>query len=308
MLCAQLRYLIQIAKYKSINTAAEHLYITPQALGESLRKLEKEINLQLFNRSHAGISLTKDGEKVLADSKKIIDIIDSWQLLAEKRQEVIAGQVNCVILPQYSSVIIDCMSDLHNSYPLIEFIHYETRGENILKYLQKNQATIAVLLANNIFTIRYLMMFAKQNDFMLETITNTEKVCLCLNRQNCLAQNEKISLQDCNNLILATLSEEQEIDNVDHTQFFSHEKTFLFHTYSELLAMISKNENIATLIPEIVFNKEAGYFKNLTRVYIKEYDFSQPLVILYPNEKHCNAAEKIVLEVLKKNILSYLKE
>lgn len=306
MLCNQLRYFIAVANAKSINKAAEHLYISSQALGESLRKLEKEVDLQLFIRSHSGIKLTGDGEKILSDSKKIIEIIDNWQQIAEYRKSVVDGEVNIVLLPQYSRVVIECMSVLHDIYPSIQINHYETRGFNILETLLSHKANIAVLLANNTLTLDYIEAFAKQNNFTMEILENKEKVCLCLNEKHPLACREHISLDECEDLILATLLEEQLIANIDHTKYFSHKKSFQFYNYTELTSMIAKSFDVAALVPEIIFNEYAVQRPTLSKVYISEYNFSRPIIILQSSSSSWSKAEKIVLEEFKKALSSYM--
>ena len=54
-----LQYFIEVAKSKSINAAAEKLYISQPALGIAIKNLEKELGFPLFERSHNGVKLTQ---------------------------------------------------------------------------------------------------------------------------------------------------------------------------------------------------------------------------------------------------------
>ena len=60
----QLQYLIEISKHKSMNIASQKLHISPQALSTAMKGLEKELNMQLLERTTMGVSLTEDGEKL----------------------------------------------------------------------------------------------------------------------------------------------------------------------------------------------------------------------------------------------------
>lgn len=60
----QLQYLIEISKHKSMNIASQRLHISPQALSTAMKGLEKELNMQLLERTTMGVSLTKNGEKL----------------------------------------------------------------------------------------------------------------------------------------------------------------------------------------------------------------------------------------------------
>lgn len=61
----QLKYLISISHYHSMNLAAEALYITPQALSASIKHLESELGTTIFERTNKGVSFTEDGKRVL---------------------------------------------------------------------------------------------------------------------------------------------------------------------------------------------------------------------------------------------------
>ncbi|MGN0144734.1 MAG: LysR family transcriptional regulator [Clostridium sp.] len=64
---------IAAADLGSFAKAAEHLYISPTAVMKQINALESHINLQLFERTHTGIHLTKAGSMIYEDAKFIID-------------------------------------------------------------------------------------------------------------------------------------------------------------------------------------------------------------------------------------------
>ena len=75
----QLEYVQEIARQGSIKMAAEKLYISQQALSESLRSLEAELEFTIFKRTNRGILLTETGEKFLQDLDIILPIMHGWK-------------------------------------------------------------------------------------------------------------------------------------------------------------------------------------------------------------------------------------
>lgn len=63
---------ICVADLGSFSKAAEVLYISSTAVIKQINLLEHELNLQLFDRTHRGISLTKAGLSVYGDAKYLI--------------------------------------------------------------------------------------------------------------------------------------------------------------------------------------------------------------------------------------------
>ena len=53
-----------VAKYKSFTKAAECLFITQPAISQSVKKLEEQLNVELFKRKNKGVELTEAGEVV----------------------------------------------------------------------------------------------------------------------------------------------------------------------------------------------------------------------------------------------------
>ncbi len=73
----QLAYLCEVAKIGSINASAEKLHISQQSLNTSLKGLEKELGHCLFSTSRRGITLTAQGESVVAAAKDILVRLES---------------------------------------------------------------------------------------------------------------------------------------------------------------------------------------------------------------------------------------
>ena len=79
-----LEYFITLAEAKSINEAAQKLYITQPSLTKALQLFEKEIGVSLFCRTHAGITLTEAGKKILPEAKQIMEYYNGWLGLSKQ--------------------------------------------------------------------------------------------------------------------------------------------------------------------------------------------------------------------------------
>ena len=77
MTLTQIHYVITIAETKSMNKAAELLYVAQPSLTNAIKELEKELGITLFFRSGKGVTLTNDGAYVQMYAERI-------QILANK--------------------------------------------------------------------------------------------------------------------------------------------------------------------------------------------------------------------------------
>lgn len=72
----QLKYFVELCKYQSITTAANHLFISQQGLSMAIIRLETEFNCKFFNRTPHGLILTEDGKYFLDRARGFLDTYD----------------------------------------------------------------------------------------------------------------------------------------------------------------------------------------------------------------------------------------
>lgn len=105
----QLQYFLVAAQYEHITKAANSLKIAQPALSQSIKRLEAELNVKLFERKKGGIVLTKAGKLLVEEIKPFMKTLDNLPIKlaeAEKKQKqtihlnVLAASIlvtNCII-------------------------------------------------------------------------------------------------------------------------------------------------------------------------------------------------------------------
>lgn len=69
-----LKYILTIARCQNMTKAAEELYVSQSSLSQYLSKLEKEIGVSLFERTHNKLILTPAGELYVKAANQVINI------------------------------------------------------------------------------------------------------------------------------------------------------------------------------------------------------------------------------------------
>ena len=59
------RVFYTVAKCGSLTRAAEELYISQPAVSQSVKQLESQLGVSLFNRTHRGMELSAQGGKII---------------------------------------------------------------------------------------------------------------------------------------------------------------------------------------------------------------------------------------------------
>lgn len=147
----QLETFIHVADVGSFNKAAEELYITPTAVIKQINLLEKNLELQLFKRTHRGLILTESGKSFYQDAKYVIqyckDSVVRAKNAAHESDNVIRIGTSPMTPGQF---LMELWPKIHKICPDVKFelIPYENTPENareILKNLGKNIDIVAGL-------------------------------------------------------------------------------------------------------------------------------------------------------------------
>jgi DNA-binding transcriptional LysR family regulator len=68
----QLRYFVAVAEELHFRRAAQHLHVAQPAVSEQVRKLELDLGVQLFARTHRNVSLTDAGVALLDEARRVL--------------------------------------------------------------------------------------------------------------------------------------------------------------------------------------------------------------------------------------------
>ena len=69
----QLSYLLEVDRTKSFSQAAKNLFVAQSTVSNAVSALETELNCRIFIRSVQGLSVTVDGQQVLACARRICE-------------------------------------------------------------------------------------------------------------------------------------------------------------------------------------------------------------------------------------------
>ena len=72
----QLRYFAIAAKYQHITRAANELHVAQPAVSGTIKRLENELGVSLFEKNGRNIALTREGELFYGKIKKILNELD----------------------------------------------------------------------------------------------------------------------------------------------------------------------------------------------------------------------------------------
>lgn len=91
MTLSELRYIVAVAQEKNFRRAAEQAFVSQPALSLAIQKLEEELGVQIFERSRTEVSLTKIGEKIVAQAQRVLEEAALIREIASQGKDQLIG-------------------------------------------------------------------------------------------------------------------------------------------------------------------------------------------------------------------------
>ena len=142
----QFRYILALEKYRSFGQAAEHCFITQSTLSTMVARFESEIGLKLFDRSTKPISITREGEQVIQQIKRVLAEITSLEHLTEELSGESGGRIRIGVIPTIGPYLIPhFLNNFIKKFPGIHFDVSETITDKILHQVELRELDIGIV-------------------------------------------------------------------------------------------------------------------------------------------------------------------
>ena len=141
-----LKYFVAVAETEHFSKAADQCFVSQPTLSMQLKKLEAELNVQLFERTSKRVLITDVGKKILEKAQHILNDIDVLKQIAEMAQDAYSGRIRIGIIPTMGPYLLPClMPKIQEKYPNLELILYEDKTEIILEKLRQGALDTIIL-------------------------------------------------------------------------------------------------------------------------------------------------------------------
>ena len=116
----QLQYFMVAAQYEHITKAANSLHIAQPALSQSIKRLEQELGVKLFDRRKGGITLSAPGKLLVEELKPIMKSLDDLpkKLADTARKQHMTIHINVLAA---SVLVTNCIIAYKEKHPDVNF-------------------------------------------------------------------------------------------------------------------------------------------------------------------------------------------
>jgi len=135
-----------VAIYESFSKAASELYISQPAVSYSIKKLEEELNTQLFVRMNKGVKLTDDGIKLKQYVENAFDCLIAGHKELTESSEQLSGEISIGTYSHVGSFLLPkLMKKFLTKYPKVKFNIYNSTGSEMRELFKEKKIDILIL-------------------------------------------------------------------------------------------------------------------------------------------------------------------
>ena len=142
-----LRYFLAVAREENMTEAANVLHVTQPTLSRQIADLERELGVELFERSNRSCVLTSDGMRLRQRAEEIVMLAEQTELELADRELGITGVIRIGAGETKSMrLVLDAFAELHRNYPGVTIELYTGNADAVEERLERGLLDFALLL------------------------------------------------------------------------------------------------------------------------------------------------------------------
>ena len=137
------RVFCTVAEAGSISDAARLLFITQPAVSQSVRRLEQELGVKLFERGTKGVALTREGELLRGYVSSAMGMLDAGESRMRMLSKLDAGELRIGASDTVSKwFLVPIIRHFHDMYPNVSLSITNRTSAETLQLLQSGSIDI----------------------------------------------------------------------------------------------------------------------------------------------------------------------
>ena len=224
-----MKYAVEVAKVGSLNKASETLLVATPNISRSIKELEGDLGIVIFDRTAKGMELTPEGEEFINYAKGILSQIEEVENLykkgtSKKQKFSISVPRACYISEAFSEFSKSLSNDP------AEIFYKETNSQRTIKNILNHDYKLGIIRYAENYD-KYFKAMLEEKGLVYEMITEFS-YSLIMSADSPLAQKEEITFDDLKGFIeiahadpyvpsmpLSKVVKEELPDNIDRRIF-----------------------------------------------------------------------------------------
>lgn len=226
MTIVQLKYAITIANVSSMRQAADKLFISQPALSSSIRELEEELGIHIFERTSRGIIVTEEGKEFLEYAKQAVS---QYAILEDRYISEDKNKNHFSVSMQHYVFAVRAFVNTIKKYDSSKYVYTvrETKTYEVLSDVSDLKSEVGIVA------------YTKDNEKLMKKLFQKNRLCFeqlmvrdtyaYVSRNHPLAHRKEISIEELRDYPCVSFDQSSEND------FYLYEEALSNYEFDKLI-------------------------------------------------------------------------
>jgi len=146
MTLTELRYIVAVARERHFGRAAEACFVSQPTLSVAVKKLEEELDVKLFERGSAEVSVTPLGEEIIRQAQSVLEQAQAIKEIAKRGKDPLAGPLRLGIIYTIGPYLLpELVRHAIEMFPQMPLVLQENFTAKLLEMLRTGELDAAIM-------------------------------------------------------------------------------------------------------------------------------------------------------------------
>lgn len=246
----QLRFFVRTAQTLNFSRAARELFVTQSTLSQGLKKLEEELETQLFYRDSHSVSLTEAGATLLPFAIKVIEDSDNCLNCLDELLSLHKGDLNIGVTHSFRAVSTQTLLQFLREWPQIKFNICYKSCEELMDMLIARQLDLVLA-----YRPEELSPLVESHNLY------EDRLCAIVSATHPLAKEKTVKIEELQNYALALpaqgMQSRRVLDRICEKQCLTLAPRVTLNLVNPLLELVVRSQMVTILARKSLLERDS---------------------------------------------------
>lgn len=146
MTLTELKYIVAVARERHFGRAAEACFVSQPTLSVAIKKLEDELNVQIFERGTSEVSVTPVGEQIVAQAQRVLEQTLAIKEIAKLGKDPLVGPLRLGIIYTIGPYLLPSLvKQMIADVPQMPLMLQENFTLKLIELLKQGEIDVAIM-------------------------------------------------------------------------------------------------------------------------------------------------------------------
>ena len=146
MTLTELKYIVAVARERHFGRAAEACFVSQPTLSVAIKKLEDELNVQIFERGASEVSVTPIGDQIVTQAQRVLEQTFAIKEIAKQGKDPLVGPFRLGVIYTIGPYLLPTLvKQMIHRVPQMPLMLQENYTLKLLELLKQGEIDAAIM-------------------------------------------------------------------------------------------------------------------------------------------------------------------